>query len=63
MESDSFNAILWVIHEREIKALTYNFPVVFCHRVRSANGLVDTLAKQGLLKFLLGSCISSFLVL
>lgn len=58
VESDSLNEISCVSHEtcklwklhfifNEIKALVSHIHVVFRYEVRSANGLADSLAKQG----------------
>lgn len=57
MESDSSNATSWVKADsikpwnlhfcfNEIKALASQLQVLFCHLIRSANGLGDSLAKQ-----------------
>eukprot|EP00268_Persea_americana_P021089 TRINITY_DN21101_c0_g1_i1.p1 TRINITY_DN21101_c0_g1~~TRINITY_DN21101_c0_g1_i1.p1 ORF type:complete len:199 (+),score=31.91 TRINITY_DN21101_c0_g1_i1:157-753(+) len=58
VESDSSNGISWVarsmvkpwkfqIFLNGIKGLASSLSVVFSHVIRSANGLVDSLAKQG----------------
>lgn len=60
MESDSSNAIAWVINDKvkpwklhfffnEIKALDSRLLVKFHHVVRLAHGLADSLANQGLI--------------
>ena len=59
MESDSSNAIRWVskvergpsrflYYLNEIKALSSSIIVSFSHIYRSANGITDSLAKQGI---------------
>lgn len=61
MESNSFNDFSWVsrrgpkpwklqFYHNEIKKLASSQGVVFSHVIISANGLVDSLAKQGVLR-------------
>lgn len=58
VKSDSRNSIYWVkngnMKPRKLhfcfnknKALVFLIQVEYCHMVRSANGLADSLAKQG----------------
>lgn len=65
MESDSSNAVSWVtlnkakrwklqFYFNEIKTLASCLCVEIHHMVRSANGLADSLAKQGLASRFLG---------
>lgn len=65
MESDSSYVVSWVTLNKakpcklqfcfnEIKTLASRLCVEFHHMVRSANGLADSLAKQGLASLFLG---------
>lgn len=56
VESDSANVVAWVSHSgsklwrfqfylNEIMELPFHLHVVFCHEIRSANSMVNGLAK------------------